>query len=235
MLPCLDEADALPWVLDRIPEGARAIVVDNGSTDGSGALARRLGATLVESRTRGYGAACHAGLLAATAPYVAFCDCDGSLDPRDVLRLAATLTAGADLAICRRRPTTRAAFPAASRVANLELARQVRKRCGAAIRDVGPMRIAPRTALLTDGLWRRHFRARSDIVGQSIALDGVQYQVIGVLPRPFVMPILLANTAARSSCSAKVRRTKSKSRSSDSSGAKRPETSIRRSFSRSRG
>ena len=148
VLPCLDEADALPWVLDRIPEGARAIVVDNGSTDGSGALARRLGATVVESPTRGYGAACHTGLLAATAPYVAFCDCDGSLDPRDVLRLAARLTAGADLAICRRRPTTRGAFPAASRVANLELARQVRKRCGAAIRDVGPMRIASRTALL---------------------------------------------------------------------------------------
>ena len=148
VLPCLDEADALRWVLDRIPDGARAIVVDNGSTDGSGALARRLGATVVDSPTRGYGAACHTGLRAATAPYVAFCDCDGSLDPGDVLLLAAALTAGADLAICRRRPTTRGAFPAAARVANRELARQVRKRCGAPIRDVGPMRIARRTALL---------------------------------------------------------------------------------------
>ena len=35
MLPCLDEARALPWVLDRVPEGIRAIVVDNGSSDGS--------------------------------------------------------------------------------------------------------------------------------------------------------------------------------------------------------
>ncbi|GCB43910.1 hypothetical protein SNL152K_1195 [Streptomyces sp. NL15-2K] len=35
VLPCLNEAEALPWVLDRIPPGWRALVVDNGSTDGS--------------------------------------------------------------------------------------------------------------------------------------------------------------------------------------------------------
>jgi glycosyltransferase involved in cell wall biosynthesis len=148
VLPCLNEAAALPYVLDRIPETARAIVVDNGSTDGSAALASQLGATVVDSPIQGYGAACHAGLLAATAPYVAFCDCDGSLDPRDVLRLVATLAAGADLAICRRRPAVRGAFPAPARVANIELARQVRKRCGAPVRDVGPLRAARRTALL---------------------------------------------------------------------------------------
>ncbi len=148
VLPCLDEAKALPWVLDRIPDGARAIVVDNGSTDRSARLARHLGATVIDCPTRGYGAACHAGLLAATAPHVAFCDCDGSLDPRDVRKLAAALDAGADLAICRRRPTTRGAFPAPARVANIELARQVRRRCGAPVRDVGPMRVARRIALL---------------------------------------------------------------------------------------
>jgi putative ABC transport system permease protein len=48
---------------------------------------------------------------------------------------------------------------------------------------------APRTALLTEALWRKHFHARSDIVGQGIVLDGVPYQVIGVLPRSFVMPM----------------------------------------------
>ncbi|MBO0518032.1 glycosyltransferase, partial [Streptomyces beijiangensis] len=65
ILPCLDEAAALPWVLERIPEGWRAVVVDNGSTDGSPALAERLGATVVHEPRRGFGAACHAGLLAA--------------------------------------------------------------------------------------------------------------------------------------------------------------------------
>jgi glycosyltransferase involved in cell wall biosynthesis len=148
VLPCLDEAQALPWVLDRVPPGARAIVVDNGSSDGSAEYAQGRGAVVVNCATRGYGAACHAGLLAATAPYVAFCDCDGSLDPRDVLRLTSALADGADLAVCRRRPTTRAALSAASRLANIELARQVRRRSGAPLYDIGPMRAAHRAQLL---------------------------------------------------------------------------------------
>jgi glycosyltransferase involved in cell wall biosynthesis len=81
VLPCLDEAEALPWVLDRIPAGWRAIVVDNGSTDGSADLAGDLGAYVVQEPRRGFGAACHAGLTAATADIVCFIDCDASLDP----------------------------------------------------------------------------------------------------------------------------------------------------------
>ncbi|MGW1077281.1 glycosyltransferase, partial [Streptomyces sp. NPDC002537] len=57
VLPCLDEAAALPWVLARVPEGWRAIVVDNGSADGSADLARSLGATVVHEPRRGFGAA----------------------------------------------------------------------------------------------------------------------------------------------------------------------------------
>ncbi|MFD8381551.1 glycosyltransferase, partial [Streptomyces sp. NPDC059679] len=62
ILPCLNEADALPWVLAHIPAGWRALVVDNGSTDGSAALARELGAAVVAEPRRGFGAACHTGL-----------------------------------------------------------------------------------------------------------------------------------------------------------------------------
>ena len=61
---------------------------------------------------RGFGAAAHAGLLAATADLVCFCDCDGSLDPRQLPRLAAPLLAGeADLVLGRRahRPAGRLA------------------------------------------------------------------------------------------------------------------------------
>ncbi|MEU8524940.1 glycosyltransferase family 2 protein [Streptomyces sp. NPDC048629] len=81
VLPCLDEAEALPWVLARVPAGWRAIVVDNGSSDGSAELAADLGATVVHEPRRGFGAACHAGLTAADAEFVCFCDCDASLDP----------------------------------------------------------------------------------------------------------------------------------------------------------
>lgn len=81
VLPVLDEAAALPYVLGRLPAGYRAIVVDNGSTDGSGDIARDLGATVVVEPQRGFGAACAAGLAEVEAPIVAFCDADASMDP----------------------------------------------------------------------------------------------------------------------------------------------------------
>ena len=81
ILPCLNEAEALGWVLARMPSGVRPIVVDNGSTDNSVAIAHDHGAQVVYALRRGYGAACHAGLLAATAPVVAVMDADASLNP----------------------------------------------------------------------------------------------------------------------------------------------------------
>lgn len=153
VLPCLDEADALPWVLDRMPPGYRAIVVDNGSSDGSGDLARRLGALVVDQPVRGFGAACHAGLVAATAPVVCFCDCDASLDPRELPHVADPVRRGAaDLVLGRRRPATFGAWPPHARVANRVLAGKLRSRTGVRLRDLGPMRAARREALLALGL-----------------------------------------------------------------------------------
>ncbi|MFG2577230.1 glycosyltransferase family 2 protein [Streptomyces sp. NPDC048481] len=149
VLPCLDEAEALPWVLERIPPGWRAIVVDNGSTDGSPGIARELGARVVHEPRRGFGAACHAGLTAATADVVCFCDCDASLDPALLPSVAGPVLDGvADLVLGRRRPTTLGAWPLHARFANLELARLVRRRTGLRLHDLGPMRAARREALL---------------------------------------------------------------------------------------
>jgi glycosyltransferase involved in cell wall biosynthesis len=156
VLPCLDEAGALPWVLERLPVGARAIVVDNGSSDGSPDVARALGATVVIAPRRGYGAACDAGLRAASAEVVAFCDCDASLDPGDALRLADAVFAGtADLVLARRRAVARGAFPWPARVANLELARRIRRRTRLPLHDLGPLRVARRQALLDLGVTDR--------------------------------------------------------------------------------
>ncbi|MGH3426956.1 MAG: glycosyltransferase, partial [Mycobacteriales bacterium] len=47
VFPCLNEVAALPWVLGRLPAGYRAIVVDNGSDDGSAQVAAQLGAKVV--------------------------------------------------------------------------------------------------------------------------------------------------------------------------------------------
>ncbi|MFD0823996.1 glycosyltransferase, partial [Micromonospora zhanjiangensis] len=82
VLPCLDEAAALPAVLAALPDGYRPIVVDNGSTDGSPEVAAAHGAYVVRESRRGYGAAVHSGLEAADGDIVCVLDADGSLDPR---------------------------------------------------------------------------------------------------------------------------------------------------------
>ncbi len=148
MLPCLDEAGALPVVLARLPAGARAIVVDNGSTDGSVEIARRLGATVLHEPRRGYGAACHRGLVEATAEVVAFCDCDASFDLTDVDRLSELVTSGAaDLAMGRRRPA-RGAWPLHARLANQVLSVPISLAARHRLRDIGPIRVARREPLL---------------------------------------------------------------------------------------
>jgi len=108
ILPVLNERDALPWVLERMPDGYRPVVVDNGSTDGSGELARALGAEVVVEPRPGFGAACFAGLTAAHAEVVCFMDCDGTFDPRELPRVAEPVAAGAaDLVLGARRHASR--------------------------------------------------------------------------------------------------------------------------------
>ncbi|WP_100351252.1 glycosyltransferase family 2 protein [Luteimicrobium subarcticum] len=153
VLPCLDEAAALPGVLARMPAGYRAIVVDNGSTDGSADVARAHGAVVVTEPRRGFGAAAHAGLLAATAPVVAFCDADGSLDPAELPLVADPVLADdADLVLGRRRTEGRGAWPVHARAANLALAARLRRRTGVPLHDLGPLRAARREALVGLGL-----------------------------------------------------------------------------------
>lgn len=153
VLPCLDEADALPRVLAGLPEGCRAIVVDNGSGDGSAQVAAALGATVVDEPRRGYGAACHRGLLEATADVVAFCDADGSLDLRHLLPVAAAVLDGtADLVLGRRVPASAGAWPWHARAANRALAVPVSAVTGTALHDLGPMRACRREPLLALGI-----------------------------------------------------------------------------------
>ncbi|WP_432192671.1 glycosyltransferase family 2 protein [Streptomyces sp. bgisy027] len=156
VLPCLDEAEALPWVLERIPPGWRALVVDNGSTDGSAEVARALGARVVREERRGFGAACHAGLTVATADIVCFCDCDATLDPGDLVPFVRRIAAGeSDLVLGRRRPAARGAWPLRARAGNLAVTRLLHRRTGLRLHDLGPLRAARREHLLALGLTDR--------------------------------------------------------------------------------
>ena len=158
VLPVLDEAGAIPWVLERMPDGFRPIVVDNGSTDGSGAIARSLGALVVEEPRPGFGAACFAGLMAATDEIVCFMDCDASLDPAELPMVSGPVQRGsADLVLGARRPAGRGAWPVHARAANAVLAWQLRRRADVRVRDLGPMRAARREDLIVLGIEDRRF------------------------------------------------------------------------------
>jgi glycosyltransferase involved in cell wall biosynthesis len=153
VLPVLNEASTLGWVLGRMPPGYRPIVVDNGSSDGSADVARSRGATVIEEPRRGYGSACYAGLLAASHPVVAFLDADGSLDPVDLPAVCDPVAGDAlDLVLAARRPGTRGAWPLHARLANRALGRVVGRRTGNRLRDLGPMRAASRDGLIGLGL-----------------------------------------------------------------------------------
>ena len=157
VLPVLDEAKALPQVLARFPRDYRPIVVDNGSTDGSAAIASALGVAVVTEPVRGFGSACFAGLLAAEDDVVCFMDCDGSLDPADLPSVAEPVAMGrADLVIGERM-AFRGAWPLHARLGNRALAKQVRRRTGLTLRDLGPMRAGRRMDLLELGIRDRRF------------------------------------------------------------------------------
>jgi glycosyltransferase involved in cell wall biosynthesis len=159
ILPVLDEAQAIPTVLAGLPVGWIPIVVDNGSVDGSGAIARRHGAIVVTEARRGFGAACHAGLTAATEDVVAFMDCDGSFDGADLDRVASpVLTGDLDLVLGSRTPERGSkAWPWHLTMANRVLAHSVRRRTGVALADLGPMRAARRAPLLALDIRDRRF------------------------------------------------------------------------------
>ena len=156
VLPVLDEAAAIPGVLAGFPAGYRPIVVDNGSTDGSGAIARDLGAEVVTEPQPGFGAACFAGLTAARSDVVCFMDCDGSLDPEELPAVAEPVVAGdADL-VLGTRIAEAGAWPLHARIANRALGMMVRRRAGK-LTDIGPMRATRREPLLALGLRDRRF------------------------------------------------------------------------------
>ncbi len=148
ILPALDEEAAIEWVLQRMPAGFRPIVVDNGSTDRTAAIARNAGAMVVSESVRGFGSACFAGLTAATDDIVCFMDCDASLDPVALPLLVGYLERSeADLVI-GARIAARGAWPVHARVANKVLAIDVRRRTGLRLTDIGPMRAVRRVPLL---------------------------------------------------------------------------------------
>ena len=158
ILPCRDEAPALPALLARVPAEFSVIVVDNGSTDSTAEVARACGATVVSERVPGYGAAVHAGVLAATHDYLAVMDGDGSFDPRELLPMLVDVRDGAaDMSVGRRRPVQRGVWPWHARAGNSLVVWWLRRRIAMEAHDIAPMRVCRRRALLDLDVQDRRF------------------------------------------------------------------------------
>ena len=126
VIPCLDEAETIAEcvttarsVLEESDVEGEVIVVDNGSTDGSGDLARAAGAIVVDEPRRGYGSAYLAGLAAARGEYIVMIDADLTYDFREIPSFVKALEDGAELVVGNRMGGLQpGAMPWLSRVGN---------------------------------------------------------------------------------------------------------------------
>ncbi|MEQ1566837.1 MAG: glycosyltransferase family 2 protein [Myxococcota bacterium] len=153
VIPALNEAESLPLVLGALPEGVRVVVVDNGSTDATAAVARELGATVVFAPRRGYGTAVLAGIahLWAEPPEVlVILDADGA-DPADRLfELVDPIAEGhADLVTSdRTRHAEPGALTAVQRYGNRLATELIAAASGRRFADLGPFRAIRWSSLL---------------------------------------------------------------------------------------
>lgn len=154
LMPALNEEQALALLLDELPPGlfARVVVVDNGSTDATAAVARQRGVQVVAEPRRGYGRACLAGLAALDPDIdiVVFMDADGSDIPAEAVHLIESIQRDeADLVIGSRvlgraEPN---ALGWAQRWGNRLAVTLIRLLYGHRYTDLGPFRAIRRASL----------------------------------------------------------------------------------------
>jgi glycosyltransferase involved in cell wall biosynthesis len=149
VIPALNEEEALRYLLAEIPPDFAQwiIVVDNGSTDHTAAVARGAGAIVVSEPQRGYGRTCLKGLetaLSLGADIAIFMDGDGSDNPADLpLMLAPVRDGAADLVIGSRvsKRAERGAVPPQARLGNWLVSCMIALLYGVRLRDIGSFRV----------------------------------------------------------------------------------------------
>ena len=188
VIPALNEAPSIA----RVVEGLRGqpllatgdvIVVDNGSTDGTGEIARRAGARVVREERRGYGYACFAGVLAARdAEVIVLLDGDAADDPDDLPRVLEPLLKGeADLVVGSRTLGSRTpgSMTWQQILGNHLVALLMRAIYGVRVSDVGPFRTIRRDYLLALEMQEMTYGWPSEMIAKS-ARAGYRYREVPV-------------------------------------------------------
>ena len=109
LMPCLNEAETIAACVSRASGFLQqsdilgeVLIADNGSTDGSTAIAERGGARIIRVEERGYGAALMGGIMASRGRFVVMGDADASYDFGSLLPFVEALRSGADLVMGNR-------------------------------------------------------------------------------------------------------------------------------------
>ncbi len=193
IIPALNEGPVIGGVVRRLLDCASLreagitdiVVVDNGSDDDTAAQARAAGARVVSEPQRGYGRACHAGVLASPdAEIILQMDGDGSDLPDDIVRVWEWVRDGrADLAMGSRTQggAERGALTPQQRAGNAVGAAILRSLYGLRLSDIGPLRAIRRDALeqmdmreMTYG-WSAEMLAKAGRLGLRVAEVPVGY------------------------------------------------------------
>jgi len=112
VIPAKNESRSVPALIEKLlalPGLKEIIVVDDGSTDGTGDIAEKLGASVIRHPySKGNGAAIKSGARAATGDILLFMDADGQHSPDDVHRLLNKLDQGFDMVVGARQSGSQA-------------------------------------------------------------------------------------------------------------------------------
>lgn len=188
VIPAFDEALSIARVVEGLrgqallaPDGI--VVVDNGSADGTGEIARAAGARVVREERRGYGYACLAGVLAARdAQVIVLLDGDAADDPDDLPRvLEPLLEGGADLVVGSRTLGSRArgSMTPQQIFGNKLAAFLMRSLYGVRVSDVGPFRAIRREDLLALDMREMTYGWPSEMIVKA-ARAGYRYREVPV-------------------------------------------------------
>ena len=184
IVPARNEAECIAIVVlgligQRDAQGQpllhEVLVVDNGSSDGTGDIARRCGARVIEVAQAGYGRACWEAVQASVGDVLLFVDGDGAADPHEAHQLLTAIQRGADLVIGVRERAAPGAMTPPQRWGNALACALMRMIWGVPARDLGPYRAIRRGAF--DALhmrdraygWTVEMQVRAHRIGLRVA------------------------------------------------------------------
>ena len=156
IIPAHNEAECIGQVVDELKAFSRQsdyeaqwefLVVDNGSTDGTGQIARKHGALVIDEPRLGYGQACWRGIEASQGEILLFVDGDGAVDVKDIKSVLQALTQGADLVIGVRRLPDVGSMTLAQQTGNRLACFLIRTLWGHPVSDLGPLRAIHKDSL----------------------------------------------------------------------------------------